>query len=71
MRPSEQLATTAVLASTAYTVIAVLTPGTLSFFLVTLIAVSVAFIFRVFAVREYWPSIVALPAPGAAPGAGT
>ncbi len=66
VRPSEQLVTTAVLASTVYTVLAVLTKGSLSFFPVTLIAVSVAFIFRVFAVREHWPSIV----PGDTPAAG-
>ncbi len=71
VRPSEQLVTSAVLASTVYTVIAVLTKGSHSFFPVTLIAVAVAFTFRVLAVREHWPSIVPLPAPGAGPGAGT
>jgi uncharacterized membrane protein YeiH len=71
VRPSEQLVTTAVLASTVYTVIAVLTPGIHSFFPVTLIAVLVAFTFRVFAVREHWPSIVPPPVPGAGPSAVT
>jgi uncharacterized membrane protein YeiH len=58
VRPSEQLVTSAVLASTVYTLIAVEMDGSQSFFPVTLIAVGVAFIFRVFAVREHWPSIV-------------
>jgi uncharacterized membrane protein YeiH len=71
VRPSEQLVTTAVLASTVYTVIAVLTPGIHSFFPVTLIAVLVAFTFRVFAVRQHWPSIVPPPVPGAGPNAVT
>jgi uncharacterized membrane protein YeiH len=66
VRPSEQLVTTAVLASTVYTVIAVLAKGSLSFFPVTLIAVLVAFVFRVLAVREHWPSIVPVAAPAAA-----
>jgi predicted Kef-type K+ transport protein len=38
-----------------------------SFFPVTLIAVSVAFIFRVFAVRQHWPQIVPYVAPAAGP----
>jgi uncharacterized membrane protein YeiH len=67
VRPSEQLVTTGVLASTVYTVIAVLTKGSLAFFPVTLIAVAVAFIFRVLAVREHWPSIVPAPAPAEGP----
>lgn len=66
VRPSEQLVTTAVLASTVYTALAVLTKGSLSFFPVTLIAVAIAFVFRVFAVRDHWPSIV----PGDTPAAG-
>jgi uncharacterized membrane protein YeiH len=69
VRPSEQLVTTAVLASTVYTLLAVLGRGMLSFFPVTLIAVLVAFLFRVFVVREHWPSIVPLAAPAARPGA--
>jgi uncharacterized membrane protein YeiH len=58
VRPSEQLVTSAVLASTVYTLIAVEMDGSQSFFPVTLIAVGIAFTFRVFAVREHWPSIV-------------
>ena len=67
VRPSEHLVTTAVLASTVYTLIAVQEKGSLSFFPVTLIAVLVAFVFRVFAVRQHWPQIVPLAAPAAGP----
>jgi uncharacterized membrane protein YeiH len=66
VRPAEQLVTTAVLASTVYTLLAVLTKGSLSFFPVTLISVTIAFVFRVFAVQDHWPSIV----PGDTPAAG-
>lgn len=58
LRPSEQLVTAGLLASAVYTLLAVQEMKSLSFFPVTLIAVSVAFIFRVLAVREHWPSIV-------------
>ena len=68
VRPSEQLVTTAVLASTVYTLIA-LYDKSLHFFPVTLIALLVAFLFRVFAVREHWPSIVPLVAPAEGPRA--
>lgn len=37
------------------------------FFPVTLIAVLVAFTFRVFAVKDHWPSIVPLDAPPEGP----
>ena len=67
VRPSEQLITSAVLASTVYTLLAVWEMKRLSFFPVTLIAVLVAFVFRVFAVREHWPSIVPLDAPPEGP----
>jgi hypothetical protein len=56
-----------VLASTVYTLLAVWEKGRLAFFPVTLIAVLVAFTFRVFAVREHWPSIVPLDAPAEGP----
>src|SRR6266404_1346093 len=69
VRPSEHLVTTAVLASTVYSLIAVYGAGSLSFFPVTLIAVLVAFVFRVFAVRQHWPQIVPFAAPAAGPGA--
>ena len=67
VRPAEQLVTTAVLASTVYTVIAVLMKNRSDFFPVTLIAVAVAFTFRVFAVRDHFPSLVPFVAPGAGP----
>jgi uncharacterized membrane protein YeiH len=56
--PSEQLVTAAVLASTTYTLLAVWEKGRVAFFPVTLIAVLVSFLFRVFAVRDHWPSVV-------------
>ena len=71
VRPSEQLVTTALLASTVYTLLAVQEIKSLTFFPVTLIAVLVAFVFRVLAVREHWPSIVPVAAPAAGPGART
>jgi uncharacterized membrane protein YeiH len=67
VRPSEQLVTTAVLASTVYVLFAWATKTDPHFFPVTLIAVLVAFTFRVFAVREHWPSIVPLDAPAEGP----
>jgi|SRR5271169_1184431 len=67
VRPSEQLVMTAVLASTVYTLLAVELKGSLAFFHITLIAVLVGFVFRVFAVREHWPSIVPLDAPAEGP----
>jgi uncharacterized membrane protein YeiH len=66
VRPSEQLVTTAVLASGVYAFIAVYYTGS-TFFPITLVAVAVAFTFRVFAVREHWPSIVPLSAPTEGP----
>jgi uncharacterized membrane protein YeiH len=67
VRPCEHIVTTAVLASSVYTLLAMLQMRSLSFFPVTLIAVLVAFVFRMFAVREHWPQIVPLAAPGAGP----
>jgi uncharacterized membrane protein YeiH len=67
VRPSEHLVTTAVLASTVYAVIAVLGKGSVAFFPVTLIAVLVAFTFRVFAVREHWRQIVPVAASAEGP----
>jgi uncharacterized membrane protein YeiH len=69
VRPSQQLVTTAVLASTVYTLIAVHEKESTSFFPVTLIAVLVAFLFRFVAVREHWGSLVPLAAPAEGPGA--
>src|SRR5277367_7179293 len=65
VKPSEQMVTSAILAGSVYSVIATLTNGSHSFFPVTLIAVGVAFVFRIFAVRDHWPSIMPLPAPPA------
>ncbi len=65
VKPSQQLVTASVLAAGVYSVLAVLEMKSLSFFPVTLIAVLVAFLFRVFAVREHFPSIVPLAAPTA------
>ena len=67
VRPAQQLVTTAVLASTVYALIAVHMSGRRSFFPVTLIAVLVAFVFRVFAVRDHWGSLVPLVAPAEGP----
>jgi uncharacterized membrane protein YeiH len=66
-RPSEHLVTTAVLASTVYTLIAIHWKDANSFFPVTLIAVGVAFIFRVIAVKEHWAQIVPFEAPAEGP----
>jgi uncharacterized membrane protein YeiH len=68
VRPSEQLVSASVLAATVYTLIAVHLKDSNSFFPVTLIAVLVGFVFRVFAVRDHWPSIVPLAAPAEGPG---
>lgn len=68
VRPSQHLITTAVLASAVYALVVVLAPGSLSFFPLTLIAVLLGFVFRVFAVREHWPQMVPLVAPAEGPG---
>lgn len=67
VRPSEQLITAAVLASSVYVLLAWATKASPHFFPVTLIAVLVSFTFRVIAVREHWPSIVPAPAPAEGP----
>lgn len=63
VRPSEQLVTTAVLAGGVYTLLAWHFMNRGGFFPITLVAVTVAFLFRVIAVREHWPSIVPADAP--------
>jgi uncharacterized membrane protein YeiH len=63
VRPCEQLVTTAVLASTIYTLLAWYFMNRAGFFPITLVAVTVSFLFRVIAVREHWPSIVPAAAP--------
>jgi uncharacterized membrane protein YeiH len=68
VRPSEHIVTTAVLASTVYTLLAMYERESLSFFPVTLVSVLVSFLFRVFAVQEHWRQIVPFAAPAAGPG---
>lgn len=67
VRPDEQHATTAVLASTVYALIALRMNNSNSFFPVTLIAVLVGFTFRVLAVRDHWASILPRPTTPAGP----
>jgi uncharacterized membrane protein YeiH len=67
VRPSEQLVTTAVLAGGVYALIAIHEKDSRTFFPVTLISVAVAFLFRFFAVRDHWPSIVPVVAPAEGP----
>src|SRR5271169_4272564 len=67
VRPSQQLVTTAIIASLTYTLLALATKSDPHFFPVTLIAVLVSFTFRVFAVRDHWPSVVPLAAPAEGP----
>jgi uncharacterized membrane protein YeiH len=66
-RPSQHLVTTAILASSVYTLIAIHMQNRTTFFPVTLIAVGVSFIFRVVAVREHWAQIVPYDAPAEGP----
>ena len=67
VRPSQQLVTASVIASSTYVVLALATKSDPHFFPVTLISVLVAFTFRVFAVKDHWPSIVPLDAPPEGP----
>jgi uncharacterized membrane protein YeiH len=67
VRPSQQLVSAALIASTVYTLIAVYEKDSTTFFPVTLVAVLASFIFRVFAVRDHWGSFVPLVAPGEGP----
>ncbi len=67
VRPSEQLVTTAVLASSVYTLLAIHENDSHTFFPVTLISVAVAFVFRFFAVRDHWPSVVPVVEPAEGP----
>lgn len=66
VKPSQQLVTASVLAGAVYTLLWQLTKG-MSFFPVTLIAVGVTFVFRVFAVRDHFPSIVPIACPPEGP----
>jgi uncharacterized membrane protein YeiH len=63
VKPSEHIVTTAIIASGVYTAIAMRYQASNDFFPVTLIAVSVAFLFRALAVREHWAQIVPCQAP--------
>jgi uncharacterized membrane protein YeiH len=67
VRPCEHILTTAVLASAVYGGIAILGKENAHFFPVTLVAVSVAFLFRVMAVKDHWPQMVPLAAPAHGP----
>jgi uncharacterized membrane protein YeiH len=67
VKPCEHIVTTAVLASGLYALIALLGADSTQFFPVTLISVLVAFVFRIFAVREHWPQIVPRDAPTPGP----
>jgi uncharacterized membrane protein YeiH len=69
LRPSEHLVTAAVLAAGVYALIATNYKGS-EFFPVTLIAVSVSFVFRVVAVKKHWQQIVPLDAPAQGPKVG-
>ena len=64
VKPSEHVVTTAVLAGSTYTLIVLLWSGRQHFFPVTLISVSVAFVFRLLAVKEHWPQIIPTDSPG-------
>ena len=68
LRPCEHVLTTAVLAATTYVLLAKYVLTSTPAFPVTLIAVLVAFVFRVVAVREHWRQIVPYKAPAAGPG---
>ena len=65
--PTEHVVTTAVLAALVYSMIAMYAKG-IVFSYATLISVLVAFLFRVFAVRDHFPQIVPYAAPGESPG---
>ncbi|HVZ21222.1 MAG TPA: TRIC cation channel family protein [Vicinamibacterales bacterium] len=56
--PKEHVVTTAVLASVVYSALALELHRRGTFFPVTLVSVLVAFLFRVFAVRDHWAQIV-------------
>jgi uncharacterized membrane protein YeiH len=56
--PSEQLVTTALISSSVYAAVAIAMKDSNHFFPITLLAVGIGFIFRLFAVRNHWPSIV-------------
>jgi uncharacterized membrane protein YeiH len=67
VRPSQHLVTTAVLASGMTVLLVMAGNGRFHFLPSTIIAVLVAFTFRVFAVRGHWRQIVPLDAPAEGP----
>ena len=69
VRPTEHIVTTAVLAGGIYALIAMLGRNRIEPFPITLISVLIAFLFRVFAVKDHWPQIVPYSAPAAGPRA--
>jgi uncharacterized membrane protein YeiH len=69
VRPAEHVVTTAVLTAGIYATVAVMAQGKLHFFHITLIAVLVGFVFRVFAVRDHWKQAVPVATPGGGPRA--
>jgi uncharacterized membrane protein YeiH len=68
LRPSEHVVTAAVLAAATYVLLEKYALTRAPAFPLTLIAVVVAFVFRVLAVREHWGQIVPYQAPAAGPG---
>jgi uncharacterized membrane protein YeiH len=72
--PSEHIVTTALLAGGVYAGIALVEKQRTDFFPITLVAVLVSFVFRLFAVRDHWPQIVPMKTsskgPMVAPPAG-
>lgn len=69
LRPSEHIVTAAVLAAGTYVLLAKYALTSFPAFPITVIAVAVAFGFRVLAVKEHWGQIVPYKAPAAGPGA--
>jgi uncharacterized membrane protein YeiH len=69
LRPSEHVVTAAVLAAATYVLLAKYALTSFPAFRITLIAVLVAFGFRVLAVKEHWGQMVPYKAPAAGPGA--
>jgi uncharacterized membrane protein YeiH len=69
LRPCEHILTAGVLAATTYVLLAKYAMTNSPTFPVTLIAVLVAFVFRVLAVKEHWAQIIPYQAPAAGPGA--
>jgi len=67
LKPSEHVVTTAIIASSVYTLLAMHERDSQTFFPVTLVSVIVAFTFRVIAVKEHWAQIVPISAPAAGP----